>query len=136
MAIQGRQHKTDEEIASALIDCSGFITHAAKKLGYKRYQTLSERIEKSDLLQGVIKEIREAKNDHVEAMIVTALANGNLDGQVLTLKDRLAFGFKYLQYHGKDRGYNEDKDKPDEGNDQINIKREIISNNNKKEIGK
>lgn len=82
-----------DEIEQALRDTKGMVSVAAKKLGFQR-SALYDRIQKSERLQMVIADEREAMTDTAELALHRAIVNG----------EAWATCF-YLKTQGKSRGY-------------------------------
>lgn len=82
-----------DEIEQALRDTKGMVSVAAKKLGFQR-SALYDRIQKSERLQMVIADEREAMTDTAELALHRAIVGG----------EAWAVCF-YLKTQGKSRGY-------------------------------
>jgi hypothetical protein len=86
-------NRTVEEVAQALRDSRGLVTHAAERLGISRH-AIAKRIKAHPSLQEVRAEAREGTIDLAEHALVTAIQNG----------ESWAVLF-YLKCQGRDRGY-------------------------------
>lgn len=82
-----------DEIEQALRDTKGMVSVAAKKLGFQR-SALYDRIQRSERLQMVIADEREAMTDTAELALHRAIVGG----------EAWAVCF-YLKTQGKSRGY-------------------------------
>ncbi len=85
--------KTIKEIETALKECHGMQTYAAKMLGIT-YQGLWQRIKKSDRLTTLVLEIEEASLDKSEVALMKNIKAG-----------KEASIFFHLKCKGKKRGY-------------------------------
>jgi predicted transcriptional regulator len=86
-------NRTVDEVAQALRDSRGLVTHAAERLGISRV-ALSKRIKNHPSLQEVRDESREAMTDLAEHSLHTAIQTG----------ESWAVLF-YLKTQGRERGY-------------------------------
>jgi len=97
--------RSDEEVATALLACGGFMSKAAEKLNM-HYTSLSVRVNKSDKLKGLVTHIKETMLDYAELELMKAMKRG----------ESWAICF-FLKCKGKERGYVEKQVVVNSGND-------------------
>jgi predicted transcriptional regulator len=86
-------NRTVEEVATALRESRGLVTHAAQRLGVSRH-AVAKRIKAHPSLQEARAEAREAMTDLAEHALYTAMNNG----------ESWAVLF-YLKCQARERGY-------------------------------
>ena len=107
---------TDEEIAQALIRNQGLFSYAANEIDCNR-TTISRRIDRSEYLQGVLKDITETTCDLAENGLNKALCDG----------EAYAICF-YLKTKGRNRGFvqRQEVSGPDQGPIKIDLSDEDL----------
>lgn len=103
---------TTEEVARALVDARGNMSHAARQLGCAR-NTVEAHIKRTPELQQVLKDQREALIDDAENAL--AMAIDQLQGWAV------CFALKCL---GKERGYVETQQVQQSGAIEVIVRRE------------
>ena len=96
MSKNGNGHNgryTAQQVADALTETRGFVTHAARRLGCHR-MTVSRYIKKYPTVRQARDDAKEALKDHAEIQLLSAINEGNMTAIIFFLKTQ-----------AKDRGY-------------------------------